>query len=73
MIIRRVKNTVAEAALFLFFLTAAPGAYAMSEMESREIRRVAIVQMVTIRQRRRALDRRYGRSEVIQYKFQFVS
>ena len=47
-----------EAAVLLFLLTVAP-VYAISEIESRNIRRSAVqVQMVTIRSRRRALDRR---------------
>ena len=47
-----------EAAMLLFLLTVSP-VYAISEMESRNVSRGAVqVQMVTIRSRRRALDRR---------------
>ena len=73
MIIRRIKKVIAEAALFLFFMTAAPAVYAMAEIDTRDLRRAAVVQMVTIRQRRRALDRRHGYTNIIQYQFHFVS
>ncbi len=47
-----------EAAMLLFLLTVSP-VYAISELESKSIRRGPVrVQMVTIRSRRRALDRR---------------
>jgi hypothetical protein len=45
--------------MLLFLLTVSPAIYAMSEIESRKTNRDAVkVQMVTIRSRRRALDRR---------------
>ena len=47
-----------EAAMLLFLLTVSP-IYAMSDMDARAInRKVAQVQMITLRSRRRALDRR---------------
>jgi hypothetical protein len=73
MMISRIRKLLAKAAMFVFLLTVSPTVYAMSEMESREMRRVAIVQMVTVRSRRRALDRRYGRTDIIKYKFEFVN
>ncbi len=45
--------------MLLFLLTVSPAVYAMSEIESRKIVRGAVkVQMVSVRSRRRALDRR---------------
>jgi hypothetical protein len=47
-----------EAAMLLFLLTVSP-VYAISEIESRKISRGRVqIQMVTVRSRRRALDRR---------------
>jgi hypothetical protein len=47
-----------EVAMLLFLLTVSP-VYAISEIESRNIRRGPVqVQMVALRSRRRALDRR---------------
>ncbi len=47
-----------EAAMLLFLLTVSP-VYAMSEVDARTIvRKAAQVQMITLRTRRRALDRR---------------
>lgn len=50
--------------MLVYLLTVSP-VYAMSEIEHREMRRPAIVQTISVRQRcrpqrRRALDRRYG-------------
>jgi hypothetical protein len=70
--ILRIRKLIAKAAMFVFLLTVSPAVYAMSEIESREMRRVAIVQMVTVRMRTRALDRRYGRANLLQYNFEFV-
>jgi hypothetical protein len=69
----RLRKLLAKAAMFVFLLTVSPAVYAMSEMESREMRRVAIVQMVTVRVRRRALDRRYGHATLLKYNFEFVN
>ena len=69
----RIRKLLAKAAMFVFLITVSPAVYAMSELESREMRRVAIVQMVTVRVRRRALDRRYGRTSLLQYNFDFVN
>lgn len=44
----------------LVYLLMVTPVYAISEIEHRELRRAAIVQIVSVRQRRRALDRRYG-------------
>ena len=54
-----IRKWLAEAAMFLFLVTVSP-AYAMAEVESREVRRPAVVQMVIRRDRSRALYRRYG-------------
>ncbi len=63
----RLRRALAELAVLTYLLTVAP-VYAMSEIERREIHEPAIVQMVRARERRRALDRRYGVQRV-QYRF----
>jgi hypothetical protein len=55
----RLRKSLAQAAMLAYLLTVSP-VYAMSEIENREMLRPAIVQTISIRQRRRALDRRYG-------------
>ena len=60
MIFSRIRKLLAEAAMFVFLMTVSPAIYAMAEVESREIRRVAIVHVISLRERRRALARRYG-------------
>ena len=56
--IEAIRKLVMEAAILLFLLTVSP-VYAMSEVESRNGNRRAVqVQMISIRQRHRALDRR---------------
>ena len=58
MVISRVRKLLMEAAMLLFLLTVSP-VYAIAELESGNMRRrPAQVQMVSIRSRRRALDRR---------------
>ena len=53
--------------MLVYLLTAAP-VLAMAEVERREINRPAIVQTIAFRERRRALDRRYGTQPVL-YRF----
>ena len=55
----RLRRSLAQAAMLVYLLTVSP-VYAMSEIEHREMRRPAIVQTISVHQRRRALDRRYG-------------
>ncbi len=55
----RLRKSLARAAMFVYLLTISP-VYAMAEIEHREMNRPAIVQMVSFRQRHRALDRHYG-------------
>lgn len=58
MLIVYVRKMLMEAAVMLFLLTVSP-VYAMSEIESRKAgTRPAQVQMISVRSRRRALDRR---------------
>lgn len=64
----RVRGILAQVAMVVYLLTAAP-VLAMAEVERREINRPAIVQTIAIRERRRALDRRYGAPVV----YRFVS
>jgi hypothetical protein len=55
----RLRRSFAQAAMLIYLMTVSP-VYAMSEIEHRAMRRSAIVQTVSVRQRHRALDRRYG-------------
>jgi len=61
-----IRKWLAEAAMFIFLLTVSP-VYAMSEIESRESERPAVVQMAVLRERRRALDRRHGQPFIHAY------
>ena len=67
-----VRKGLAELALFLFLRTALPAVYAMSQIERREWNRPAIVQVQTLRSRRRALDRRYGLHPSLTLRYQFI-
>ncbi len=62
MIVMRVRKAIAEAAMFIFLVTVTP-VYAISEIESRPIRRTVQTEMFSMRMRRRALTRRYGTFE----------
>jgi hypothetical protein len=68
----KFKKGLAELALYLFLRTALPAVYAMSQIERREWNRPAIVQVYSVRYRRRALDRREGLAANVHFGYQFT-